>query len=324
MSWLKIPTTPGLPWFQDSQEVIRPILPRKKYYRFIHNRFSNYYSFVPGGLFESFYSLLLWEYIDKRTKKLNSFNPIKARYNLKLYSNLPTEFKKLPFLQGLSEFDCSISELKDYPCPIVFAEKACVFNLMHLYQEIKNKFNVIQDQFVGPRVATLRNNMLFVPGTRPYNLPITFRNLSPGSLAPWLDRNPQKKVLIVPDVESTSLHDSNFLPWTPQDLLAFQQMAAVKGYITVVLTSVPQVYRQLKHVLPFSLESFLYLNSQAKFMLSKSFDFPAVSLTTIGATPIVSSKDKDSVRQLSRITKYHPQPLHQLEKLTPATASNLL
>lgn len=322
MSWLRIPTTPKIPWYLDPQQVIRPQVPQQRHRRYLHNSFSSAYAVANGGLFESFYSLLLFEYIVQRQNKLKTSAPTKVKHNLKLFSSIPNQFKSLPYLQGLG-YHCPFSSesLKDYPCPIIFAEpKSCIFNLLHNYQEVKNKYNIIVDQFPYPRASTLRSNMVTVI---PFREQIQLRNLEAPELKSWALRNlPMKFVLVLPELEPITLFpQESLLFWTPQDVKAFQQMISIYGFQTVVMSSQPQKYRDLPHSLDFSVENFFYLANQAKFILSKTWDLAACQLAFTGGIPLVDSRQKEPLRQLSSIRKYHSQPLLQIEKMTPALAA---
>lgn len=97
-------------------------------------------------------------------------------------------------------------------------------------------------------------------------------------------------ILFIPDHTSCSIHNDSFLNWNKSQNKSFITLATQAGYQVVVLTESPSQYWGINaKIIPFSIELFLTLVPQAKFLISRDVDFPLVSCS-ISDAAIIANK----------------------------------
>lgn len=222
-----------------------------------------------GGLLESFLSLSFAEIINVH------FPNKKITWQGTNQFNVLTKYNGLAKI-GTNLFDTQL--LSEYPLPIFFDKAGtayynCLFNYINCQSFSSGKV-YHNDQSLSKQLL----NNLAQPWVREYTP--QFRTLTqPPELISWeqLNRINNKKpyVCLFPDLDTgMSIHNFRHLDWTLAELKSFASMFYDSGIELIIITRKPGKYYDIRTpVMPFHLESALWLISEAKAILSEEVDW---------------------------------------------------
>jgi len=277
------PFAPGLPYQIKNGKYIIPQMDNNHWFKAVAGEEVVVTAY--GGLFESLFSLSIFELINKRLP------------GKKMYWSGNEEFNQLSYLNGLGQARHFIDQdkLVKYPVPIFFdGDGRSYFNCLNNYIDVNTYYGEFKFKDKKPLTQQLFNNTM-VDWSLQY-LP-QLRNIKePAELKEWsLSHHFKSSKPFVLFIDSDwSQHEASCLNWDIKDMRSFSAMLRPTSLSFVVLTKDPQRYPGLKaYMPPFNLDVAMFLTSEASSILSKEIDWLLIAMLISKASVIYDIKNNE-------------------------------
>jgi len=271
---VSFPWSPGIPWQLDYKSCVSPKLPFDLFETVLEKK--ELVVGVYGGLFESFYSLCLFEVLNKNLR-----NTLKWCGYPEYYGLLEAQGLAVPFLEKVTPYD-----MKRFPTPIFFDKnERAYFNCLNNYL-IKTPYHstFFSKGFKNPKpVIQQIVEKVTIPWDRSCLPKFRFEETFGDFTDLFKMRNislKKKTILLMPDSTELSIHKESNIDWNKHQVKSFIVMATQANYQVILLTNNSEAYwGTLAKVIPFSINMFFSLIEHVKFLIAKEVDYSLIALS---------------------------------------------
>lgn len=265
------PFSPGIPWNLKKGKYIIPDVPYKLLNSKLKNKNITTISF--NGLFESYYSLSVFEMLNRKMPGQSLFWAGNSK------------FQTLVHRQGLakiSPYNLKEDIIERFPTPIFFdKEDGAYFNVLNNYRYVytyRRRFSYHNQKAalsqILPNLLVQWDDAFFPKFRNYYKCPSDLKSMLKARAVDL-----QKFfVLIIPNKLKDSSADFDCLKWSHVEFNSLISMLNHSKITPIVISERGNIHLQNAKTIPFNLDHILYLMSRSKAIVSASPDFQLMSL----------------------------------------------
>lgn len=265
------PFSPGIPWNLKKGRYVVPEVP----YQLLNSKLrdKNITTLSFGGLFESFYSLCVFEMLNNKMPGHN------------LFWSGNNEFQTLIHRQGLARIstdNLSEEDVDRFPVPLFFDKgSGAYFNFLNNYRNVYTYNRRLSYQDKKAATGQMLSNLLVDWDTRFFPRLRNHHTCPPELRAMLLTRsiNINKPfVLIIPGKSKYSNIDFDCLGWGVAQFKSIVGMLSHSQITPIVVSERGHIHLPNAKQIPLSLDFIIFLLMRAHAVISTSVDFPLISL----------------------------------------------